>query len=81
VEPKTQNDSGIIREPIRHIIPKPVEVFGNKYIGVFSNIKELKEALKNPDSYDSRYFQNEEIKEMVTKTKNLKAILVIYELE
>jgi hypothetical protein len=81
VEPKTQNDSGVIREPIRHIIPKPIEVFGNKYIGVFSNIKELKEALKNPESFDSKYFKNEEIINMVTNTKNLKAILVIYELE
>jgi hypothetical protein len=70
-----------IYAPIHHIVPKPIEVHKNKYIGVFPRVKELKAALENPESFDSRYFKNTEVINMVTKTKNLEAILVIYELE
>lgn len=70
-----------VYKPVKHIIPKPRAVYGDKYIGIFSNITALKKALKNPDSYDSKYFKNEEIINMLSTIKNLDAILVLYELE
>jgi hypothetical protein len=66
---------------VKDIIPNPLTVCGNKYAGVFSNTAGLKKALKNPESYESKYFKNEEVKNMVSKTKNLDAILILYELE
>jgi hypothetical protein len=86
--PDNLNNSAIMLEPviieankpIKHIIPMPVAVCGNRYTGVFSNIASFKKALKNPQSYDYKYFRNEEIKEMLSKIKNLEAILVLYEL-
>jgi hypothetical protein len=70
-----------VNRPIKHIISMPEAVSGNRYTGVFSNIKALKKALKNPQSYDYKYFKNEEIKKMVSEIKNLDAILVLYELK
>jgi hypothetical protein len=68
-------------KPVKHIVPRPVAIYGNKYTGVFSNVADLKKNLKNPESYDFKYFRNEEIKKMLSEIKNLDAIIVLYELK
>lgn len=65
--------------PIKHWIPSPITLSGNHFVGVFeaAQVADLKQYLSFKDNM--RLLQNKELEAILNDTREVDALLVLYE--